>query len=56
MVNEYDVSMGRVIRNGLLIGALGALLIMASCSIASWQYDYLNKQLDQTRYLVTRPW
>ncbi len=55
-MNEYDVKMGRVIRNGFLICILGALAIMASCSVASWHYDHKRLELEQTRYLVTRPW
>lgn len=55
-MNEFDVKLGRVVRNGLLVGVLGALLITASCTVASWHYDYLGKQLEQTRYLATRPW
>lgn len=55
-MNEFDVKMGRIIRNGLLIGCLGALAIMASCSVANWHYDYKRQELEQTRYLVTRPW
>jgi hypothetical protein len=53
---DNDVKMGRLIRNGLLIGVLGVLALMVSCSVANRHYDYLDEQLEQTRYLATRPW
>ncbi len=59
-VTDNDVRLARIIRNGLLIGVLGMLLIMASCSVANWHYDQLRyetaQQAETTRYLVTRPW
>lgn len=55
-MTDFDIQMGQVIRNGILIGVLGALAVMVSCSVANRHYDYLDKQLEQTRYLATRPW
>jgi uncharacterized membrane protein YidH (DUF202 family) len=55
-ITESDVKLASVIRNGLLAGAALVLLSMTTCSVANWHYEYLDKQMQQTRYLVTRPW
>jgi hypothetical protein len=55
-VTEYDVQLARIVRNGLLAAVLAFLLITASCSVANWHYQYLDRQMELTRYLVTRPW
>lgn len=50
---DNDVKLARIIRNGLLAAVLGFLLITASCSVANWHYHYLDRQMEQTRYLAT---
>ncbi len=55
-VTDAELKLARIIRNGLLAGAVAILLSMTTCAVASWHYEYLDKKMAETRYLVTRPW